>query len=565
MYFRLTEENHWIKSGKILTGLFTINLLVSLILLNFWYPAGQLPGPYDSWFNLSLCREWINTLSAFWHGLKPTYLFWPEHGLAAYSEPSPLLMPFYLLSNCVFIDPFEAYLGFIALLWSLNVVGAAFFAKGILKDWTAALLCGILFGWSNYFFAQIEHPNAFFWGFFFPAILFLNQSLNKGNWKYWMAFAFMVILQAYSSTTVLSYLFVVSILIVLFSWKNWTFQSMQWVKMLLTICMITFFIYPLINFYLFSDFFKEAYNPAVGSSASVTSNLHFTDFFHAAPGNIWLPSHPELSFSLLARIRSAYPGIILVIGALLMICRKSTADPTVKPWVFLLGISGFVLSTGSDWNIGDVRIPMPMKWFYDYAGDSTFLRTPIRAYFLLIMALSLASAYVISSRLRILSPVFLILYLIECVPWAAKGVPAREISPEQKQITAIQNAAAEGPVLHLPSVILSGIPEKQPYPDRMSREYIYDYWQTAHRLNSVNGYTGFLPYSRLQTDALLKAGKFDSLFTQVPIAAIVWHKQFVMQNEKEILPLIMESKNYRLEELYVDSAIIVFRVHRSGT
>ncbi len=565
MHFRLTEGDQLIKSGKILASLFVLNFLFSLILLNVWYPEGQLPGPYDSWFNLSLCREWINTLSSHWEGIEPTYVFWPNRGLAAYSEPSPFLVPFYFIGTCFFPDPFDAYLCFIAILWSLNVVGVAVFARGILNAWLPAILCSIFFGWSNYFFSQIEHPNAFFWGFCFPALLCLESALRKERTKYWLAFAFLVILQAYSSTTVLTYLFVICVLLVISSWRYWFFSRRQWLKMLMTIGILLLLIYPLINFYLFSGFLKEAYNPAVHAGASVTSNLHFEDFFHASPGNLWLPSHPEFSFSLLARIRSAFPGLTLLIGFFWMILGSSTKVRELKGWVFLLGVSGFILSSGSELNIWGIHIPMPMKLFYDYAGDSTFLRTPIRAYFLMIMAFSLASAHVMASGNRLLSPLFVLLFLLESVPWTAKGVAGRNFSPEQKQIRAIRNVAAGAKVLHLPSSVLLGSPGKGVYPDWMSREYIYDYWQTAHQLNSINGFTGFLPYSRISIDRLLKEEKYDSLLINYSVGAVVWHKRFILKEEPVLPGKMLRGKRYQMKEFYSDSAITVYKIQRIGT
>lgn len=565
MYFRKTRGDQWIKSGKILAALFILNFLGSLVLLNVWYPEGQLPGPYDSWFNLSLCREWINTFSSYWQGIQPTYVFWPNEGLAAYSEPSPLLMPFYFIGTCCFSDSFDAYLCFIAILWSLNVIGAVIFARGILKTWPSAILCGIFFGWSNYFFAQIEHPNAFFWGFCFPALLCLDSAFRKERMKYWLAFALLATFQAYASTTVLTYLFVLSVILALISWPYWFFNRNQWFKVFLTFSIILVLIYPLINIYLFSGFLKVAYNPAVNAAASVTSNLHFEDFFHAAPGHLWLPSHPEFTFSLLARIRSAYPGIILLIGGFWFLFREYSHHKKLAKWVLLLGISGFVLSAGAEFNIGEIHISMPMKMFYDYAGDSTFLRTPIRAYFLLIMAFSLASAHLFVSGNRLLSPLIVILFLLESVPWAARGVATRDFAPEQIQIKAIRDAAEGDQVLHLPSSILSGTPGKEVYPDWMSREYIYDYWQTVHKLNSINGFTGFLPHSRINVDRLLDEGKFDSILINYSVGAVIWHKPFVLKEEQELLGKMLMGTRYRMREFYSDSAISVYKIQRIGT
>ncbi|GIV34479.1 MAG: hypothetical protein KatS3mg031_2014 [Chitinophagales bacterium] len=525
------------------------------------------PGRYDSWWHVAAFQELGNYLRSVFTGEPSGYSMHPERGLMKFAEPSPLSGMVYLCIRLFCNDPVYAFAVFTVVLCTLNALGFYFLASAYIHSAWICVAGGLLFAAANYIFGHIDHQNAYFAGNALLALYFLKRFLIGKQWKFLYFFTLSNILQIYFSSTVFVYMNVAVLAMLAANLKVFFSDRKVFGGILLSGLIILAGTLPFTWYFVLSGRLADCYNNALGSPASYLANIHPIDWLRVVPGNLIYPSLNDLQFPVQYLIRSAFPGISLV-ALLLYVLVKRVKIPLEIPLIIL---TGFIVSAGSGYYLSDGKVfPMPMKLFYDWVGDGTFLRTPARGYLIAVIGLTLMAVHGLQAISKkpfggLLVIAFVVVYLTENIPFRMPVYPANPYASwEQSFIHYSDKPVHQTVVLHLPSVILKGLPDFSRYPDEISREYMYSYWSSVKRYACINGSAGITPWSRMRNDSLISdltlPGKMEHLISENNLDFIIWHRDFVRGRETDITVFLNSRSDLQL--LFRENEIYCYHVKK---
>ena len=347
---------------------------------------------------------------------------------------------------------------------------------------------------ANYMLSGLDQQNVLS---IYPALLCLFFTLkyyHNGRSTHIILAAIFASLQLYCSGYHFFFLFIVCGVIALFHFRDilgWRHKKAPWVAMLVVISLAI----PYALVYLFGNLTVLAANP-IDADKLTSLSLKWSDLFVTHPYNVLYGNHTDVS--LMHYIHSASPGFLLPLFGFLGL----RLLPRKYFWLLIAMIAtGFLLATGPIWHLGGVRVQSPLYLFLNFLGIDNFLRTPVRAYIIVLCTLIWPASLFASScigKWKLIWIPLLLIWVLENVPFKLQYYDSTPYLHAPEDILSATKQLPEGAVLLLqPTSMYSdaGLPVGI---GEVNREYIYMYWQTQFKRSMVNGMNGYMPYSNIE-------------------------------------------------------------------
>ena len=536
------------------------------ILLFLQFPISKsLPGKVDTWFHLAIFNGYENELKEWilgeWNGTP----YYPEKTMIQFGEPTPGNGVIFLFFRFLGFSNLHAYFLFTAFLFSLNGMGMFLLVRSMGGKPEFSFVSGFFFSASCFAFGQLDHPNTGSWAFALFSLTALNDFIGTEQNSFAVKSTLFAVIQIYFSGYIFIYLIPLLFLFGILAWKKLKVNLIAQKKLLLLFPLFIIFISPYLYAYVANPILSNSYNPAIEFRGAEISNLKPFDLLRSLPGNILYGDQNYEEYPLLNSIRSANVGIFIWVLALAGIARIN------KTRFLFLGIFsiGLILAIGPYMDFGKLRFPFILYPAYEW-GLAQFLRTPVRAFSVILIFLSASSALFLQDIFenKNIKPLFLIipilLFSIENIPMPFRKYDSwKFIEPNPDYISVLKN---KGKVLvELPSGIFLGKKQFTGSLDEINREHIYAFWQTFHKLNIPNGSSGFFPSSRLKTNSqminLSKDDNLRKLIFENEVDFIAWHKNMLLDFETEENYSFLKSQLF-LEIILNNNELTVFKVRK---
>lgn len=586
---------------------------IFFIFLYLQYPlTHSLPGNTDTWLVISLSNQYLVALERIFDS-SVGFAMHPIKIPFFYGEASPGCALIYLFFKLIFFGS-DIWGYFAYLVFILSSTAFALYRLCLLiypaehgyKINCGAIFAGFAFTNSNIIFAHIDDSIIYFYPIPFVAANFLIRFCRENDWRLLYTASILGGIQIYFSLYVFIYQSIFLFLLFVFNFrfstkqKN-TFQTLisnikYFIFSATTYCAIplpflVFYYYGLQNINILNPF--DLLHTAMMASlhpfdyvATTSENLIWGSFWQYLPQNWGYDRHRNFIGAIL--LIMGICGLILVHKS--KYCLAKNFNPTTFLFLILAGIimgmGPFVIT--STHNIANSP-PSPINFFYTTFPILAFIRVPSRAYFLVLMVMSISAGfslnilinYVINLKvfqktnhktiLIILNCIIFLGYAIENIPFPAKKYSITNqypINDEYLELAKIIKRKIPKPlILDLPtSFTMRFVGNKQNWqnadPNKVeykysnqpklelreasmfnqsgldlyqyNREIIYTYWQSQHKLSIINGLNGYFSLPRaiyqfwivkLPTPVALAKLKSFGVNT------IVYHKKMLMKNE----------------------------------
>lgn len=521
----------------------TIHLLLYLLffaLLFLQFPlAGSLPGKIDTWFFVIAFQNIQNMVLAFFQGVELGTALFPEKAVFLFGNYSWGAAPFFLVFKWVGLNDIWAYYGFISLVFATNAWAAMRLSAHFIGKNRYAFFSGFTFAASNFAFGNLDNPDTLIFAPALISILFAFEYLNSPKPAKLVWVAILSGFQVYFSPYI--YLLHVMFLASLFVWRlaSMLQQGLKPVHLFGCILLHLILLFPFLMVYVFGDEMGGAWNPATSLDAVHMAGFHGRDLFRFLDGNWIYPPLEDLGTpnSWLYKTRSAGFGILLL---LLSLTGFYYWNQKIAILVILIGY--MILAIGPILSVGSFNLPALMYPFYAYLDLHQFFRITIRAFFGVSFLLSFLAAYGlkrstgISSHAKLLLGISFLLFGLENIPFGfSKYGSEQYLKSDLFQLPKI-NGKETNVLLNLPSRFYSGAHPDFPsncqnaedWDFEVTREYLYMWGQTRHWQHTINGFTGFIPETRIQNQLLInqlnQAGKLKALIGNNKLDLIIYHK-----------------------------------------
>lgn len=518
--------------------IFFVYFLFFLLLFLQFPLSGSLPGKTDCWWHLATFSDFINRVHSYVHHIPATTSYYPAKALWLYGEPSFGIGALYMGIHTLLNNYIWSFYLLYVLLFSLTAFTYYLLAGEFVSTSIPRIVGGFFFTLANFSLGHLDHHNTFFWAIAFLALWSLYRLFDTRSIRWLYAVFILWGLQIYFSTTIFIYLSVWIFILMIIHYRN-VIRADIAVHILTAGSILFLLIAPLLLMYLFNPEIKNAYNPSLFAKGSVVSNLWLSDYLRFLPGNMIYPVRSDIDFDLLYNIKCASPGITL-----LFIFIYGFKELPSK--VLLLALLGLVFACGAEIKIGYWSIPMPMKLYYSSFHDLPFLRTPIRAYFMVHWVICIGAVYGLNklggSIAKKTAFIFLILmlFLFENIPFRLSAAGAESLIEEGTRVSGfIDENMQDGVVLHLPSQIFPSFPIHQNAcgMNTIGREYYYSFMQTMYDRNSINGSAGYFPHTRMDINEALQLRsdlRFKKTLERYNVRFVILHKDLMVGEENYI-------------------------------
>jgi len=472
----------------------------------FQFPLNHaLTGVTDSWFYVGAFQLYQSYFLSLFTEVSIAHTLYPSGPGFMYGDPcffgALLFLPFKWLG----MGDLWAWACMMVVVYTTNAFGAYLFFGNWASKWAVAFWAGLALAASVFCFGNIDSPNAFYLGTMFICLHYSNRFLNSGEWKPLL----LAVVWGAATFYFSAYIFVFQAMLLAFFWiyhysKVLAVPSLL-PKLATAAALVAVLIAPYLMFLSAPGGLSSAWNPVEHFGVLDILSLDLLDLIRTMKGNLLYPplkdglyEHPFFYAQ-----HAVFPGILLLVLAIV----GYVVSPTRGRMWLLLTIGGFILAIGPAIHIAGVRIPMPMALAYEYTGLEAALRNPVRLWYLVLLGLiglTLPAIEKLLARPKGLLILVLVMfvYILENVPFnIPKYNTTAYTKPDQQYINHLSTAKG-GVVLELPSAVFTG-GEWPRGLNEFSREYIYMYWQTMYKQNTVNGCNGFLPISRLVVNDLI--------------------------------------------------------------
>jgi hypothetical protein len=520
--------------------------LICFLLLFLQYPLNEsLVGNWDNWFNLSLFENYSIYINKLFRSLPldPTSLY-PIDFPFLYGEPMFVNGLIYYLIKFFVKDPIYGWYILVSILFSLNSFSLFLVFKKLNKGTLLSLLGGFLISLNSYVFCSMDQLNVIsFYPIFFSIYFLIYFKSSSYKVKYLFISLLFLIVQLYCSGY---YFFLGSIV-----WILLYIYYIRWYAikpLLFSFLFILISISPYLLLFVFSDLKENAFNPMASKEVLDIFSFDFNYFFNSHPFNLLYGDNIPLN--LLNLMRSYFVGYAFLVLSIIGL----TLNKKHRLFIILLVIIGFLLSSGPTITIGSLAFDSPIQLILDKIGLSYFFRTPLRAYFILLicMIFSIIHFFDFLKKNTKRGLVYILLLfgviLIENIPYKFQYYNSKKfIVVPEKLSNSLKGIDKSTVLLFLPSSILSKNTLSTEL-DESNREYIYMYWQTQLGYTILNGMNGFVPNQRLELDSLIKSKNCEKV------------KDYVKGLDKELLIIhipCMLLKNELEESFYEDCADLI--------
>lgn len=540
--------------------------LVFFLLLFAQFPlSDSLFGKTDSWYHLAISNEYGNFIWAYLSGTEVGNAYYPAECLLMYGEPAPGGALLYLLMQGLVHNPIWAFFLFYSLLFSLNSFGLFLLSKRLRISSLVAVIIGLLFSCSNYTFGHLDHQNTLSW---FPAFLALERLLfylESNKRRHLFQSALWAASTIYFSGYVFLFMGLIMLLICIFNLRRLIGSNLS--ALISAAGLGLLIILPYVLAFVTTSRFETAYNPGAEFNGAFHSSLFLIDLLRSLEGNLIYPLMSDIEFPLLRVIRSANTGLTLAVLCLV------GAVVSRDRFLILLWLMGMIVSLGPEAEIFGRVVPLPMNPLYSYLGFESLLRTPVRAYFICLIAMLLLAGRALDllqkrkESFKWLIPLFCFAFFIENIPMPfAKYDSGRYVELQQESLSYLKSKESTGIMVYLPSSLFTDEQELEGRMNEFGREQLYAYWQTQHGMNSLNGSAGFFPEGRVRSGELLtnlSSSNIGKLIDEFAVSSFVFHPNLIYRDTEQ-LQLAMLRDHPRLRLAFEGTEVLIFELRDYG-
>lgn len=480
-------------------------------------------------------------------------IFFPYKNTLAYSEglfvPALIALPIYLIiRNMLVTYNLMIFFSYILAAW-----GGYKLAKYYTKNNYASFIAGLIFGFSTFRIISMGHfQNIMIWWMPFAA-LYLQKYLDTKKRKYIVYFALLFSAQMLSSWNMGAFfaLFVTFLLVA--NWRLirdnfYSFAKDGIIALVIIIILVAPFAYPYFKLYQETHFSYPKQEIVIGSA-------DIGGYILPLPGTFMSrvtaflgieKKHWEENFNFLGYFSLVLMAYYFIISKIRIRAKEFK--------IYLIGIPIFmILSFGPILRfIPSIKIPSAYYLIMPITG---FIRTPSRLSIIVLLCVSIAVAYIISSVqikrrlpkivISALIPLFILLEF-----WIPHGPPFTDTAcPEVYSV--IKNDNSVSAIVEMP------IHEK---PDGA---LYYIYYSTCHFKPIFNGFSGYFP--KKYSNYSKKMRKFPeeksiALMKSIGVSHVLLHlNDFEESARKTLLEAVEQNDKLKIEYLTGQDYLIALK------
>lgn len=559
---KIIDPRHIKYSG--IFGLFAMGFL--LVFIGFPL-TDTLPGSTDGWAYISFFRSFNNTILAWFNDSQVGQSFYPNQAVYMYGDPCVLGSVFYLPFQWLGANIVWAWALMLTLVYAFTAFGAYLFFKYYTGNNTLGFVAAILFSTSGFLWGNVDSPNAFYFGTLFMSLYFSLRFFDSWSWKHLIWAVVMGGATLYFS----SYIFVFQILLLIILWlfnaKRVLGIKHIAVKLPVALVLAMAFVLPYAYFIANPDGMLNMWNPVREYAVLRALSLDLTDLIRPAKGNLLYPMRNDYltHHAFFYPQHAAWTGVLLWILALvgLVVGKK-------RAWLWVsIFVAGFLIAIGPEMRVGSQFIKTPVSILYDIFGLDMAIRNPVRFWFVSLIGLiglaTLAIQWIYQrSKLGLLLiPLICTVYVLENLPFDLHHYEIGPYKNPDEAYIATLSDEKDAVVLELPSSIYTYDIDFPTTLNEYQREHVYQYWQTIHRQNILNGSNAFIPPPRMKVrdlvNELTKEGNLRTLIKDFQVDLIVFHKDLTLQQDDPTLEYYLKADDTMVKLELETPRTVIFR------
>jgi hypothetical protein len=492
--------------------------------------AKSLPGKVDNIYFLAAYNDVFNHLTSFFSGLEIRTSYFPEKAIYPFGSYPWAIGVIY--SPLIYLDlsPYLSFYILYVIIFSTNALGVFLLSKSLKLNCTISFINGLIFSFSNYIVANFDNPDALI---FFPGLVALSLLLSSNKKIVW-SFILLAI-QLYFSPYIFIFFCFAFLTYYVTNFKE-IFVYTFLIKSIIGLIILSIIIAPFFYVYIVNTLSVEYYNPSFNIESQHYVGLKFKDFFKPLNSNL-LYSGGEYSpqSNWLSKTKSIFSGFSIFIFSLFSLIFIKFEN---KIFWFSLLIIFFILSCGPYFPT-EIPIENFLYNIYEYFGIHKFLRIPIRAFSIVLLSLIITSSFFLQSifsKNKYLYYILVGFIIIENLSLKLETYNTQNYFSIQEQLKFIK---PEDVVLNIPSDLYPILKNRMHNDGNCSlidhefsiiREYLYMYFQTKGKFNCINGFSSFIPLTRLENQKLIynidSNECIDELVLKNKLNYIIFFKEF---------------------------------------
>ncbi len=566
----------------------------------------SLPGNCDSWLLISLSNQYLLKIDELVTGERYGRAMYPIENLHAYGESTPGCCAMFLLLKLFGLSDLWTYYLYLTAIFALTAFAVYRFATLFMPGRAGPIFAGFAFTCSNMAFAHIDDSIIYFYALPLTAAYLLVRHLRERRGRYLWAAAAVGGLEVYFSLYVFIYQTLLLAAILLYQrLKKEPLPSLR--EAAAALALYGGLAIPYFLFYLFVVTRLHVIDPfGLLYTARMTSLMPF-DFIAALPENPIYGGLVDLPQNWgFVRHRNLIGLLVTALGVYGLL--RWNRD---RRLFLLIAAFGFVFALGPNLMYhpqAEFLPPAPLYPFYTWIPVLSYMRVTNRAYFLVLLALSLCAGLSLDRLVRLLigkkraaayaviAAVFIV-HGVENIPIPFKAWPvARYIELPDDYARFVATTAPNEVFMDLPSHFNMQVENwdpavfddplrfirREPGQPRLevseismftsswdnlfqyNRELIYMQWQSLHRRSTVSGLNGYFPTPRMlyyQHGERLPEPEAVGWLARRGVTAIVYHKG--MELKKDRVGLSMLEGSPLLEKVFDSPTLAAFRFRRS--
>lgn len=532
--------------------------------------SGSLPGKVDSWFYVATFEYLIEGFKATIGGQPFGSSLYPEKSHLPFGNFSPAMGVVYACFRLLGTNVVWGFWGLTTFVFATNAFGASMVARAMGTKWVWAIVVGLFVTFNNFSLANLDNLDGLFWGPGLIAIALAVKAYHGVQLKLnWISLALGIQMMASGYMFLFSVLLVTP-LIILRLWSERTNLRSTLLKVFSALAILSILLFPFVWFYFINGGITNTFNPAESSkSIWMHTGIRFADLFTYLPYNVLSTFFRTAGDNWYEKFHCAGIGFTLPVFGVLGIVRSGKKTHLTWWAAFFL-----ILAIGPLFKMGEHIIPTPAYPIFKWLRLHSLIRLNLRAFLPVIACLSLGVVFLLGNwkTHRLIPSIIVLLILVENIPYKLRSYQSAQLLEHIDSSSSIITYQREAVILHLPTSFYSDVvPEFQQLriepkssEEDVIREYAYMLFQATTGTNVVNGFTGFIPQSRIENQlkilSLADKDSCERLMEQNQIEHILIHLAWTNESNG------WGSENYFREALseyeiiYEDNDYILFNV-----
>lgn len=557
---------------------FSVSVSVLFLFLFFFsvlfisFPLKEkFPGNCDSMIVIAYCELQVERIKSFFTEEPLGTSMYPVEDPVAYGESSPGTQFFYTGLRLTGMSVYWTYFFYLTLMCALNGFGLFLLSGKFLSGKIPRIFSGLLFSCSNMVFAHIDDVIIFFYFPVFLSLFFLFRWADTRKFRDVFISALILGLEVYFSFYVFFYASVLCALSIMFLWKSKKIPFSEAFRSFMTVALISAVIsMPHVFYHLYTLNSLQFVSPFEAMYTTKMTSLSPLDMLLALPGNRlygWIMNTPAMNWGFVRHYNFIAP--LTFFSALWALYRFKKWRGLFVIWI----VAGLLLSIGPYFMFGTKELmPSPLIIFYKWIPILRFLRVTARAYFIVLLSFSILAAMTfeyLTVKFKKYASFFIVavftLHFFGNVPIPIHSFDIPLFYPE-KTYDFIRKKKKDAIIADIPTFLKveysnfspgdykkaadfvhknSDLPKPEiknlgMFVDswdnlfEYNRELIYAYYQTMHRMNTVNGVNGYFPMPRMLFQYHLeKLPEEDSVkwLKNNKVDYLVYHKNMVIKRD----------------------------------